>query len=139
MARLNAVSSVPSEDLKKLQTTVAAFEIRIPDMIKELTTRNEKIKEDLEKTLQSSEYKVKGLDQLYKENSAETELLYEKLNNELARMVKILKNKGKDQVHELVQKVKEDTEEIARIKKENARLRRENVTLRALLKGNDLL
>ena len=108
-------------------------------MIKELTTRNEKIKEDLEKTLQSSEYKVKGLDQLYKENSAETELLYEKLNNELARMVKILKNKGKDQVHELVQKVREDTEEIARVKKENARLRRENVTLRALLKGNDLL
>ena len=139
MARLNAVPSVPSEDLWKLQTTVAAFEIRIPDMIKELTTRNEKIKEDLEKTLQSSEYKVKGLDQLYKENSAETELLYEKLNNELARMVKILKNKGKDQVHELVQKVREDTEEIARVKKENARLRRENVTLRALLKGNDLL
>ena len=37
----------------------------------------------------------------------------------------------------LVAKVKDGSEETAKIKKENARLKRENLTLRTLLKGND--
>lgn len=72
---------------------------------------------------------------MYKESSAENELLYEKFNGELGKIVKALRGKGEKE--ELVAKLKEAGEETARTKKENARLKREVVTLRALLKGNE--
>jgi hypothetical protein len=138
MAKLNAGSlSFNSQDLERLSATMKALESRIPEVAKELTARNEKIKEDLEKSLQASEFKVKGLDQLYKESSAENELLYEKFNGELGKIVKALKGKGKEDKEELVGKLKEASEETAKSKKENARLRREILTLRTLLKGNE--
>jgi hypothetical protein len=105
--------------------------------VKDLTSKNETIKADLEKSLQASEFKVKGLDQLYKESSAENELLYEKFNGELGKIVKALRGKGKEDKEELVGRVREHSEEAARVKKENARLRREILTLRTLLKGNE--
>lgn len=137
MAKLSAVSAVQPRDLEKLGATMKALEARIPEMVKELTTRNEQIKVDLEKSYQASEFKVKGLDQLYKESSAENELLYEKFNGELGKIVKALKGKGKEEKEDLVSKLKESSEETAKSKKENARLRREILTLRTLLKGND--
>jgi len=76
---------------------------------------------------------------LYKESSAENELLYEKFNAELGKIVRALRGKGKEDKEELVAKVKDGSEETAKIKKENARLKRENLTLRTLLKGNDCL
>ncbi len=94
----------------------------------------EAIKSDVEKSLQASEYKVKGLDQLFKETTAENELLYEKFNGELGKIVKALKGKEKA---ELVEKLREQSEETAKAKKENARLRREVLALRVLLKGNE--
>lgn len=138
MAKLNAGSgSIRPQDLEKLSATMKALELKIPEVVKDLTTRNEKIKDDLEKSLQASEFKVKGLDQLYKESSAENELLYEKFNAELGKIVKALKGKGKEDKEELVGKLKEASEETAKSKKENARLRREILTLRTLLKGNE--
>ena len=139
MAKLNASSNSPSKtsDLERLSKAMSTLEARIPDVIKELTARNDGIKSDLEKSLQASEFKVKGLDQLYKESSAENELLYEKFNGELGKIVRALKGKGKEDKEELITKVKEGSEEVARVKKENARLRREVVTLRTLLKGNE--
>jgi hypothetical protein len=140
MAKLTAgshlSSALRSVDIDKLSQAMKAFESKIPEVVKDLTVRNEAIKTDLEKSLQASEFKVKGLDQLYKEASAENELLYEKFNGELGRIVKALKGKGEKE--ELVQKVKDSTEEAAKIKKENARLKREVLTLRTLLKGNEL-
>jgi len=142
MAKLNATSSSStstagprSSDLQKLASSLQSLESRIPTIIADLTSRNETIKSDLEKSLQVSEYKVKGLDQLYKESSAENELLYEKFNGELGKIVKALRGKGEKE--ELVGKMKEATEETAKTKKENARLRREVLTLRALLKGSE--
>lgn len=138
MAKLNAgSSSITPQDLETLSATMKALEQKIPEVVKDLTVRNEKIKEDLEKSLQASEFKVKGLDQLYKESSAENELLYEKFNGELSKIVKALKGKGKEDKEELVGKLKEASEETAKSKKENARLRREILTLRTLLKGNE--
>ena len=138
MAKLNAgSSSIRPQDLEKLSATMKILESKIPEIVKELTARNDKIKEDLEKSLQASEFKVKGLDQLYKECSAENELLYEKFNGELGKIVKALKGKGKEDKEELVGKLKEASEETAKSKKENARLRREILTLRTLLKGNE--
>jgi hypothetical protein len=138
MAKLNAGStSIRPADIQKLSTTMSALESRIPEIIKDLTQRNEDVKKDLEKGLQASEFKVKGLDQLYKESSAENELLYEKFNGELGKIVKALKGKGKEDKEELISKLKEQSEETAKVKKENARLRREVLTLRTLLKGNE--
>ena len=138
MAKLNAgSSSLGPEDLEKLSATMKVLESKIPEVVKELTARNDKVKEDLEKSLQASEFKVKGLDQMYKESSAENELLYEKFNGELGKIVKALKGKGKEDKEELVSKLKEASAETAKSKKENARLRREILTLRTLLKGNE--
>jgi hypothetical protein len=141
MAKLSASSNSPSRssDLEKLSTAIAALETRIPELVKDLTSRNDSIKSDLEKSLQASEFKVKGLDQLYKESSAENELLYEKFNAELGKIVKALRGKGKEEKEELVSKVKDGSEETAKAKKENARLRREVLTLRTLLKANECL
>lgn len=138
MAKLNSSrSTVPYTGVAKLTSTITALESRIPDVIKDLTARNEAVKTDLEKSLKASEEKVKGLDQLYKEASAENELLYEKFNGELGKIVKAIKGKGIDGKEEMLGKVRDSSEETARVKKENARLRREVVTLRALLKGNE--
>jgi hypothetical protein len=137
MAKLNASSSVRPSDLEKLSQKMATLESRIPELVTDLHARNEQTKLDLEKSLQASEVKVKGLDQLYKESSAENELLYEKFNAELGKIVKALKGKGKEDKEELVAKLKESSEETAKTKKENARLRRELLTVRALLKGNE--
>lgn len=146
MAKLNSTTTssssstnqptIRSSDINKLATSLTTLESRIPVMISDLTTRNSAIATDLEKSLQASEFKVKALDQLYKESSAENEILYEKFNGELGKIVKALKGKGGEK-EELVAKVKEQSEETARVKKENARLRRELVTLRGLLKGHE--
>jgi hypothetical protein len=137
MARLNAGHSVRPTEVDKLTATINKLESKIPEIVKDLTARNDTIKADLEKSLQASEFKVKGLDQLYKESSAENELLYEKFNGELGKIVKALRGKGKDEKEMLVQKAKEQGEEVAKVKKENARLKREVLTLRALLKGGE--
>ncbi len=139
MARLNVGRTTLNNaaEIQKLSESVKNLESRIPVVIKDLTSRNQTIKEDLERSLQASEYKVKGLDQLYKEVSAENELLYEKFNGELSKIVKALKGKGKEDKEELVAKAKEATEEAAKWKKENARLRKEILTLKTLFKGNE--
>lgn len=137
MAKLTAVTTVRPEELSHLTKNMQTLESRIPVIVTDLTSRNDAIKHDLEKSLQASEFKVKGLDQLYKETSAENELLYEKFNGELGKIVKALKGKGKEEKEELVVSLKASVEETAKTKKENARLKREILTLRTLLKGNE--
>ena len=66
-------------------------------------------------------------------------LLYEKFNGELGKIVKALRGKGKEDKEELLVKLKDGIEETAKTKKENARLRREILTLRTLLKAHDRL
>lgn len=122
-------------DLRKLSASVQALEDRMPAAMKDLKERHQAIQSDMETTLKASEAKVKAIDQLYKEAMAENELLYEKFNSELGKIVKALKGKGRDDKEELVAKLKEQSEETARVKKENARLRREMASLRAAMKG----
>ncbi|KAK4108403.1 hypothetical protein N656DRAFT_801789 [Canariomyces notabilis] len=136
MARVN--SSLPrsaTTDLRKLSAAVKALEERVPQVMQELQERHAVMQRDLEATLKATEAKVKAIDQLYKEATAENELLYEKFNSELAKIVKALKGKGREDKEELVAKLKDSGEETLRVKKENARLRREMVSLRMLLKG----
>ncbi|KAI2619059.1 hypothetical protein GGS26DRAFT_573263 [Hypomontagnella submonticulosa] len=137
MARVN--SSLPRSttvDIRKLSSSVKALEDRVPTLISQLTDRHEQLQREMDSTVKASEVKVKAIDQLYKETMAENELLYEKFNSELGKIVKALKGKGRDDKEELMSRMKESSEEAARVKKENARLRREMASLRALLKGN---
>ena len=136
MARVN--SSLPrsaTADIRKLSAAVKALEDRVPQVMAELQERHAVMQRDMEATLRATEAKVKAIDQLYKEATAENELLYEKFNSELGKIVKALKGKGRDDKEELVARLKEASDEAARAKKENARLRREMVSLRGLLKG----
>lgn len=139
MARVN--NSTPrstSADVRKLTSSVKTLEERIPQVLQELDQRQRTIREDMEATVKASEAKVKAIDQMYKEAMAENELLYEKFNSELGKIVKALRGKGREDREELIAKLKDSSEETAHVKKENARLRREVVSLRALLKNGGL-
>lgn len=122
-------------DLRRLAQSVAALEERIPPMMAELSDRQAAIQRDMDSSLKASEAKVKAIDQLYKEATAENELLYEKFNSELGKIVKALRGKGREEKEELVAKMRDASEEAAKAKRENTRLKREIVSLRALIKG----
>ncbi|EEY17376.1 conserved hypothetical protein [Verticillium alfalfae VaMs.102] len=122
-------------DLRLLTQSVTALEERMPTMLGELNERHSAIQRDMESTLKASEAKVKAIDQLYREATAENELLYEKFNSELGKIVKALRGKGREDKEELVSKLREQSEEAAKTKRENARLRREVISLRTALKG----
>ncbi|KAI3402076.1 hypothetical protein diail_5 [Diaporthe ilicicola] len=136
MARVNnTMPRSATGDLRKLSASMKALDDRIPQVLQELDERQRAIKEDLEASLKASEAKVKAIDQLYKEATAENEILYEKFNSELGKIVKAIRGKGREDKEELVAKLKDSSEETAYVKKENTRLRREIVSLRSLLKG----
>lgn len=137
MARVNNASLSGSHtiDLRRLAATIQTLEDRIPTVIQELGGKQAALQKDMDSTVKASEAKVKAIDQLYKESVAENELLYERFNGELGKIVKALKGKGKEDKEQLMEKLKDSGEEAARMKKENARLKREMVSLRAALKG----
>lgn len=124
-----------SSELRRLAQAVKALEERVPAAMAELSERQASMRKETEASLLASEKKVRAVDRLYKEACAENELLYEKFNSELGKIVKALKGKGREDKEELVGRLKESSEETARAKKENARLRREMVSLRAAMRG----
>ncbi|CAK7244371.1 MAG: hypothetical protein STHCBS139747_005909 [Sporothrix thermara] len=141
-ANANGTAAAPTQpavpasvDLQTLAAAVQALEARLARKLQEVTDRHEALQYDMEASVKASEVKVRAIDQMYKEATAENELLYEKFNTELGKIVRALKGKGREDKEELVAKLREQTEETARLKKENARLRREAVSLRTLLKG----
>lgn len=137
MARINSAdpSGSQSVDLRRLAASVKTLEDRIPVVMRDLTDKHAAMQRVMETTVKTAEGKLRAIDQLHKESVAENELLYEKFNSELGKIVKALKGKGKDDKEELMAKLREQSEETARVKKENSRLKREMVSLRAALKG----
>ncbi|EPE03608.1 rho guanyl nucleotide exchange factor [Ophiostoma piceae UAMH 11346] len=130
MARVS--SSHPTSD--SLAAALRSLEKLVPQRIQEVADRQASLEHAMEASVRASEAKVRGIDQLYKEATAENELLYEKFNVELAKIVRALKGKGREDKEDLVSRLKEQTEETARLKRDNARLQRETVSLRAMLK-----
>ncbi|KAI8689754.1 hypothetical protein NCS56_00239200 [Fusarium sp. Ph1] len=137
MARVNSTRPPGSHsvDMRRLGAAVRQLEDRIPMAVQELQEKHGAIQHDMETTVKAAEAKVRAIDQLYKEAVAENELLYEKFNGELGKIVKALKGKGKEEKEDLMTRLRDQSEETARMKKENARLKREMVSLRAALKG----
>ncbi|KAF2973055.1 hypothetical protein GQX73_g583 [Xylaria multiplex] len=137
MARVN--SNLPRSgtvDIKKLSLSVQSLEERLPSILGQLTSRQDQLQKDMENTVKAAEAKAKAIDQLYKETTAENELLYEKFNSELGKIVRALKGKGREEKEELIGRMKDSSEETARLKKDNARLKREMLSLRALIRGS---
>lgn len=139
MARVNSgnLSESQAADLRQLASSVASLEDRMPAVMQELRDKQDELQRDVEITLKTTESKMRSIDQLHKEAVAENELLYERFNTELAKIVKALKGKGKEDKEELIVKLKTQGEELAKMKKENARLKREMVSMRAALKGTE--
>ncbi|EHK17915.1 uncharacterized protein TRIVIDRAFT_44508 [Trichoderma virens Gv29-8] len=139
MARVNgdSLSDSQAANLQLLASSVASLEDRMPGVMQELRDRQDELQRDVEITLKTTESKMRSIDQLHKEAVAENELLYERFNTELAKIVKALKGKGKEDKEELIVKLKTQGEELAKMKKENARLKREMISLRAALKGTE--
>jgi DNA repair exonuclease SbcCD ATPase subunit len=136
MAKMN--SNLPrsaTTDIRRLSSSVQALEERLPRMLAELTDRQDQLQRAMENRLKASDAKIKAIDQLYKETMAENELLYEKFNGELGKIVKALKGKGREDKEELMGRMRDCSEETARVKKDNARLKREMISLRALVKS----
>jgi hypothetical protein len=139
MARVNNASPSGSHivDLSQLAQSVKSLEDQLPSSLREVQDKQAALQRDMDATVKASEAKVRAIDQLYKEATAENELLYERFNGELGKIVKALRGRGKEDKEELMAKLKEQGDETARLKKENHRLKREMVSLRAALKGTE--
>jgi hypothetical protein len=108
---------------------VNILETKITSLLNDLGKRVSAIQNDVESSLVVSEKKAKGLDELYREANAENELLYERFNSELGRILKSVKDG--EGAQELKLKLKESQDEASRLRKENQRLKRENMGLRS--------
>lgn len=125
-----------SIELRLLTARVSQLEAQLASQTTENLARQHKFIEDMDATLKAQEQKVKAIDQLYKEATAENELLYEKFNSELGKMVKALRaKKGSEEREDVVLKMREQVDEIARLKKDNQRLKREMTSLRSFIRG----
>ncbi|KAI1468843.1 uncharacterized protein F4812DRAFT_348561 [Daldinia caldariorum] len=137
MAKVNSsLTRTQTVDIRKLSASVRALEDRIPMIVAQLIDRQDQLQYDMDNTVKAAEGKVRAIDQLYKEAMAENEILYEKFNSELSKIVKAIKGKGRDDKEEMVTRMRDYSEETARVKRENARLRREMASLRALMKAS---
>lgn len=116
----------------ELSSRLAALESTLSSLIAPLNNRTDSIQADLSSSLAVSEAKARKLDELYRDANAENEALYQKFNDELSRVLKVVKSG--EGVEELRRKIREGQEEAARLRRDNARLKREVVGLRAQLK-----
>ncbi|KAF2200087.1 hypothetical protein GQ43DRAFT_89551 [Delitschia confertaspora ATCC 74209] len=121
-----------SPDKSGMEARMAMLENRIKTTLDGFTTRTTTITMDVTSSLQVSEARCKELDKLYREANAENEALYSKFNEEFERMAKTIRRGGAEQ--ETQKKIREQNEELARLRKENSRLKREVAGLRAQIR-----
>ncbi|KAJ5101761.1 hypothetical protein NUU61_003983 [Penicillium alfredii] len=112
-----------------LEARMRNLESRFDLLTGEYNGRTSAIERDLETSLIVSEKRVKKLDELYREASAENEALYDRFNSELSKIAKDVRTGGAEEA--LRSQLTDALDEVARVKKENFRLRREIGGLRA--------
>jgi hypothetical protein len=105
------------------------LEARFDMMSGEYNGRTTAIEKDLESSLLVSEKRVKKLDELYREASAENEALYDRFNSELSKIARDVRLGSAEDA--LRSQLTTALDEIGRLKKENFRLKREIGGLRA--------
>lgn len=112
-----------------LEGRLSSLEERFDNMSGEYNGRTSALEKDLESSLLVSEKRVKKLDELYREASAENEALYDRFNTELSKIAKDVRSGSAED--SLKSQLANALEEISRLKKENFRLKREVGGLRA--------
>ncbi|KAF4509120.1 hypothetical protein G6O67_005422 [Ophiocordyceps sinensis] len=138
MARVNSADAKAGSepvDVRQLAASVKTLESSVPTMMRDLMDRQATMHKEMDTILKTSEAKIRAIDQMHKEAVAENELLYEKFNGELGKIINALRGRGMDDKEELVTKLRDQNEEMARLRKENTRLKRDTLSLRAALKG----
>jgi hypothetical protein len=112
-----------------LEARMRSLEARFDQLSGECNGRTSALERDLESSLVVSEKRVKKLDELYREASAENEALYDRFNSELSKISRDVRSGSAEDA--LKSQLSNALEEIARLKKENFRLKREAGGLRA--------
>lgn len=133
----NSESSRPSSARSILDTRLRSLEGRFENFADEYNGRISALERDLESSLALSERRVKKLEDLYREASAENEALYGRFNSELSKIAKDVRAGNGEGA--LQSQLEIAMEEIGRLKKENLRLKREVGGLRAQQAGAALL
>lgn len=127
----------PSSARSLLEARLRSLETRFDNFTGEYNSRTSTLERDLESSLAVSERRVKKLDELYREASAENDALYGRFNSELSKIAKDVRaGNGEGALHSQLESA---MEEIGRLKKENLRLKREVGGLRAQQAGAALL
>ncbi|KAJ6102554.1 Protein of unknown function DUF3507 [Penicillium sp. IBT 16267x] len=112
-----------------LESRFRMLEDRFDQLVGEYNGRTAALEKDVESSLVISEKRVKKLDELYREASAENEALYDRFNSELSKLSKDVRAGTAEE--SLQSQLNSALEEISRLKKENFRLKREVGGLRA--------
>lgn len=112
-----------------LESRLKSLEERFDIMSGEYNGRTSALEKDLESSLIVSEKRVRKLDELYREASAENEALYDRFNSELSKIAKDVRSGSAEEA--MKSQLANALEEISRLKKENFRLKREVGGLRA--------
>ncbi|KAJ6119721.1 Protein of unknown function DUF3507 [Penicillium sp. IBT 18751x] len=112
-----------------LEARMRSLEARFDQLSGECNGRTSALERDLESSLVVSEKRVKKLDELYREASAENEALYDRFNTELSKISRDVRSGSAEDA--LQAQLSKALEEVGRLKKENFRLKREAGGLRA--------
>ncbi|KAI9826101.1 MAG: hypothetical protein M1832_000550 [Thelocarpon impressellum] len=116
-----------------LATRLDSLEARVPTLVADLKTRHAALATDVNASLAASETKARQLDELCRQANAENAALYDRFNDELAKMMGSAEvGRGEEA---LLARLEGTAAELKAARAENARLKRENVGLRGLLKG----
>ncbi|KAF2861819.1 hypothetical protein K470DRAFT_281366 [Piedraia hortae CBS 480.64] len=132
VSRRGSVTS-PSGSLD-MAARVLKLEGKLQKAVEDHSARMESIQNDLSSSLTVSENKCRKLDELYREARCENDALYARFNEELSKILNVVR--GGEGVEEMKRRLKEAQDDAAKLRRENGRLKRENVGLRAQIKGD---
>jgi hypothetical protein len=117
---LNPSSS--SDSLSRLQNRIRALEKRLPE-VDELRGKFEKLTREFERALRKKDEELKETNRLLVDASTENELLYERYNDELAKINAKIRKGGEQQTEgaqaEILRILKELKGDMGRVKREN--------------------
>ena len=127
----NRIDPVDST-LQALCSRLTSLQASLSKSTADQSTSFSRISSDIDSSLTISDQKARKLDELYREANAENEALYDRFNDELGKILgRVKKGEG---VETLKSKLKDNQEEVTRLRKENSRLKREAVGLRSMLR-----
>lgn len=124
--------------IESLQASIQNVESVYKPLLEKFAVAHAAIEATLESSLAVSEFKVKELDQLYREASAENDLMYERFNGELTKIIKSIRMKDNRGKEDLIAAVRDAKEEVNRVRKENGHLKREMASLKTILRAGQL-